>query len=451
MDLNRHLPVGAGAAADGQDTVEPGRGRIRGLEPHHCAEIVQRRIDGLVAGEPLHHLGRAVAVAVGVDQDLAARMGLDGVARMQVHDAVGAHDLPVGAARQHLAVEPRPFDRAAEDVDDATLAIGRVAEHLDAAERRRQRENRRLGNERHGCLTPAPATPKFRHETGAQAMRTAAISGLSMKRRDAIKLLGAAAASQLWPVSGHGQARKKIGFLYPGLSGPGKIRLQAFREGLREAGWGDAQVEIEARYAEGVVARNHTLAAELVAAKVDVLVPISFISVEAARAVTKTIPIVVGDLETDPIANGIAATLARPGGNITGVYFDFPDFSTKWIELLKEAMTRLSKVIVVRDPASPSPQLKGVQAAAGWMSVKLDLIDVGSFEEFDAAFQSVGGQRPDAVLILSSPLFGTNPGRVAELTTKYRLPTIMLFPEFARAGGLMAYGVNLLGMFHQVD
>jgi putative ABC transport system substrate-binding protein len=283
-------------------------------------------------------------------------------------------------------------------------------------------------------------------------MRTAAISGLSMKRRDAIKLLGAAAASQLWPVSGHGQARKKIGFLYPGLSGPGKIRLQAFREGLREAGWGDAQVEIEARYAEGVVARNHTLAAELVAAKVDVLVPISFISVEAARAVTKTIPIVVGDLETDPIANGIAATLARPGGNITGVYFDFPDFSTKWIELLKEAMPRLSKVVVVRDPSSPSPQLKGIETAAGWLNIRLDgIIDATSLDELDAAFRAASERKPDAVLILSSPLFGTNPGRVAELTTKYRLPAITLFPEFARVGGMMAYGVNLLGMFHQVD
>ena len=272
-----------------------------------------------------------------------------------------------------------------------------------------------------------------------------------MKRRDAIKLLGAAAASQLWPVSGHGQARKKIGFLYPGLSGPGKIRLQAFREGLREAGWGDAQVEIEARYAEGVVARNHTLAAELVAAKVDVLVPISFISVEAARAVTKTIPIVVGDLETDPIANGIAATLARPGGNITGVYFDFPDFSTKWIELLKEAMPRLSKVVVVRDPSSPSPQLKGIETAAGWLNIRLDgIIDATSLDELDAAFRAASERKPDAVLILSSPLFGTNPGRVAELTTKYRLPAITLFPEFARVGGMMAYGVNLLGMFHQV-
>src|SRR5207247_10694972 len=126
-------------------------------------------------------------------------------------------------------------------------------------------------------------------------------------------------------------------------------------------------------------------------------------------------------------------------GNVTGVVFDNPDFSTKCMELLKEAMPRLSKVVVVRDPASPSPQLKGVESAAGGMAVKLDLVNVGSVAEFDDAFRSISERRPDAVLILSSPLFGTNPGRMAELTAKYRLPTIMLFPEFARAGGLMAY------------
>ncbi len=275
-----------------------------------------------------------------------------------------------------------------------------------------------------------------------------------MKRRDAIKLLGAAAASQALSVSrsalGQAQTRKRVGFLYPGLGSVVTSRLQAFRDGLREAGWGDDKVEIDARFAESVAPRNAALAAELVAAKVDVLAPISFVSVEAARAATKTIPIVAFDLETDPIAAGIAANLARPGGNTTGVYFDFPDFSSKWMELLKEAVPRLAKVVVVRDPSSPSPQLKGIETAAKWLNVKLDgIVDVTSLDGMDAAFRSAGERHPDAVLILSSPLFGTNPARVAELTTKYRLPAITLFPEFARNGGLMAYGVDLPGAFHQ--
>jgi putative ABC transport system substrate-binding protein len=270
-----------------------------------------------------------------------------------------------------------------------------------------------------------------------------------MKRRDVVAGLGATAASHGWPAIAFGQSRKRIGLLYPGLETAAASRLQAFREALRGAGWPDGQIEIIPRFADGVAANNAPLARELVDAKVDILVPIAYIAVEAVRAATKTIPIVAFDLETDPVASGIAANLARPGGNITGVYFDFPDFSTKWMELLKETMPRLSKVVVVRDPASPSPQLKGVETAAGSLGVKLEVTDIRGFPEFDAAFRAVGEKHPDAVLILSSPLFGTNPVRLAEETTKNRLPAITLYPEFARMGGLMAYGVDLLGAFRQ--
>jgi putative ABC transport system substrate-binding protein len=293
-------------------------------------------------------------------------------------------------------------------------------------------------------------TPKFAHEIAAQAMRAGQMFGPDMKRRDAIKLLGAATIS-IWPRGSFGQPQKipKVGFLYPGLTVAGGSRLQAFREGLKTAGWDDGQVQVEARFAEGVSAKNAALAQELVAAKVDVLVPISFISVEAARAATKTIPVVCFDLETDPVASGIAATLARPGGNVTGVFFDFPDFRAKWIQLLKETIPGLTRAVVLRDSALHEPQLEGIEAGAGPLGVHLEIMDVGSLAEFDAAFRAISERRPDALLILSSPLFGTNPGRVAELTTRYRLPTITLFPEFARAGGLMAYGVDLLGAFRQ--
>lgn len=272
-----------------------------------------------------------------------------------------------------------------------------------------------------------------------------------MKRRDAVKLLGAVAAGSVLPMAAFGQARKipKIGFLYPGLATAGVSRLAAFREGLKEAGWGDDNVEVVVRYAETVSARYAPLAQELIAAKVDVLAVTAHVSVEAVRAATKTIPIVASDLETDPIAAGIAATLARPGGNITGVYFDFPDFSTKWMQLLKEAIPRLASVVALRDPANPSPQLKGIESVAGPMGVKVDVMEVGSLAEFDAGFRAVAERRPDALLILSSPLFGTNPDKLAEQTTKNRLAAITLFPEFARAGGLMAYGVDLLTMFRQ--
>jgi putative ABC transport system substrate-binding protein len=119
------------------------------------------------------------------------------------------------------------------------------------------------------------------------------------------------------------------------------------------------------------------------------------------------------------------------------------------MQLLKEAIPCLSSVVALRDPANPSPQLKGIQAAAGPMGVKVEVMEVGSLAEFDTMFRAVAERRPDALLILSSPLFGTNPDKLAEQTIKNRLAAITLFPEFARAGGLMAYGVNLLDMFRQ--
>jgi putative ABC transport system substrate-binding protein len=271
-----------------------------------------------------------------------------------------------------------------------------------------------------------------------------------VRRRDFFTALGATTVGAVLPTIAHGQVRKpKVGFLYPGLATAGVSRLAAFREGLKEAGWGDDKIEVVVRYAETVSARNVPLAQELIAAKVDVLAATAHVSVEAVRAATKTIPIVASDLETDPIAAGIAATLARPGGYVTGVYFDFPDFSTKWMQLLKEAIPRLANVVALRDPANPSPQLKGIESVAGPMGVKVEVMEVGRLAEFDSGFRAVAERRPDALLILSSPLFGTNPDKLAEQTAKNRLAATTLFPEFARAGGLMAYGVDLLTMFRQ--
>jgi putative ABC transport system substrate-binding protein len=267
-----------------------------------------------------------------------------------------------------------------------------------------------------------------------------------MRRREFMTLMGGAA---MWPLPAGAQARPKVGFLYPGLSTVAAGRLSAFREGLRASGWKDEQVEVITRYANGEASRNAGLAAELIAQHVDILVPISAGPLEAMHRATASIPIVAFDLETDPVAESLVTSLSRPGGNITGVFFDFPDFSTKWIELLKETLPGLAKVVVLQDPASPSPQLKGVNAAADLFGVKLELLEVRTLTELDSVFRAVSERRPDAVLLLSSPLFGTNPKRVADLTAQYALPAITLFPEFARSGGLMAYGVNLLDAFRQ--
>ena len=169
----------------------------------------------------------------------------------------------------------------------------------------------------------------------------------------------------------------------------------------------------------------------------------------AAKAATTTIPIIADDLESDPVASGFVTSLARPGGNISGVFSDFPDFGMKWLELLKEAIPTLSSAVVLWDPATGHIQMDAVKAAGRLLSVKLEVMDTPTVADLERAFTTADQHRPDAVVILSSPIFGTNPKLIAELTLEHRMPTVTLFPEIARAGGLMAYGPNLLGTFRQ--
>ena len=145
------------------------------------------------------------------------------------------------------------------------------------------------------------------------------------------------------------------------------------------------------------------------------------------------------------------ASLAHPGGNITGVFSDFPDFAQKWLELLKQAIPALSSAVVLRDPATGPLQWNAVQAAGRSLNIKLDVVEVRALGEVQAAFQAAEAKRPDAVVILSSPIFGTNPKLIADLALARHIPIATLFTEIARAGGLMAYGPNLLGTFHQAD
>jgi ABC-type uncharacterized transport system substrate-binding protein len=177
-------------------------------------------------------------------------------------------------------------------------------------------------------------------------------------------------------------------------------------------------------------------------------VPLSGLALNAVRSVKRT-PIVAFDLETDPIGSGLIKSLARPGGNVTGVFFDFPEFSKKWLELLKETVGGLSSVGILRDPAVGLSQLTAVEAAAALFNIRLDIIEVRGVADLDNAFLQANQRNVGAVIMLASPMFGTNPQRIAKLALRYRLPAITVFPEFAREGGLMAYGANLLDAIRQ--
>jgi ABC-type uncharacterized transport system substrate-binding protein len=156
------------------------------------------------------------------------------------------------------------------------------------------------------------------------------------------------------------------------------------------------------------------------------------------------------DLETDPVATGMIASLARPGGNITGLFFDFPEFRTKLLELLKEVVPSLSKIAVIWDPNSGPAQLKSIEVAAEVKKLKLEKLEVRNAAEMNQAFDTAKQANVDAAIILSSPFIGANAKLAAELTLRHRLPAVTLFSEFTRNGGLMSYGPNILDIYRHV-
>jgi putative tryptophan/tyrosine transport system substrate-binding protein len=227
-----------------------------------------------------------------------------------------------------------------------------------------------------------------------------------MRRREFIRV--AAVSAAVWPLAAHAQQTHpgaQIGLLYPGLAATAVTRVAALRDGLRAAGYGEAErVEVLARSSEGDPTQLAPLAADLVERKVDVLVPASPPAVRAAKSATTVIPIVADDLESDPVASGFISSLAHPGGNITGVFSDFPEFGTKWLELLKEAIPALSNVAVFWDPSTGPVQVDAVKAAGRLLNVQQQVVEVRAITGLERAFDAAAEQRPDAAVILSSPV-----------------------------------------------
>jgi putative ABC transport system substrate-binding protein len=265
-----------------------------------------------------------------------------------------------------------------------------------------------------------------------------------MKRRAFIGFVGGAAA---WPLAARAQKSEsapKIGFLFPGPEAVAVARSAPMLEGLRSAGFDvPSQATLITRATGGDPARLAPLIADLIATKIDVLVALGPQTVRAARAATSTIPIVTFDLESDPVESGILASLAHPGGNVTGVFLDFPNFSTVWLQFLKEAVPGLMKLVVLWDPSTATVQTKAVAAAAERVNVTIEVLQVEPPAGLDAVFDAASERHPDALLLLSSPIMSVYSKQMAELTLKHRLPAISLFANFARSGGLMAYGPDL--------
>jgi putative tryptophan/tyrosine transport system substrate-binding protein len=220
---------------------------------------------------------------------------------------------------------------------------------------------------------------------------------------------------------------------------------EAFRQGLRERGWVEGRnAVIEWRFAEGRMERFPDLAADLVRLKVDLIVTTGGPAARAAKQATTTIPIVAVAV-SDPVGQGFVASLARPGGNVTGLATLFPELAVKRLGLLKEILPGVSRVAVLWNAANPGNViiLRGVQAAARTLGVTLQSREVRGPDDFEAAFAKMSRERHDALMILDDPLLFQYRASIVDFAAKKRLPTMHPFRESVEAGGLIAYSVNL--------
>jgi len=225
-------------------------------------------------------------------------------------------------------------------------------------------------------------------------------------------------------------------------------RIEAFRQGLRELGFVEGKnIVIEWRYAEGKFDRLPALVAELVRLKVDVIVTSGPQATRVAKEATSTIPIVMSQ-DNDPVGNGFVTSLARPGGNITGLSILSPELSGKQLELLKEIVPKLARVAVVGDSNEPgnAQALKEVELAAETFKVQLQHVDVLNLEDIEHSFQSASKQRAGAVLVLNSPNFSSHRKEVVNLAAKNRLPAMYFRSDFVEDGGLMSYATNFIDL-----
>ena len=230
--------------------------------------------------------------------------------------------------------------------------------------------------------------------------------------------------------------------------------LDSFRQGLRERGYVEGQnTVIEYRSADGKIERLPALAAELARLKVDLIIAGSTPMARAAQQATSTIPI-VAPVMGDPVGDGLVASLARPGGNITGSTFLSPELVPKRLALLKEALPKVSRVAALWHPGAfgdrtTRDMLKQTEAAARALGVQLQLVEVRGLDEIDRAFSTMTKERPDALVVFPSPMLFGGRSRIVDLAAKHRLPSMTGNREYVEVGGLIAYGASVTDLYRR--
>jgi putative ABC transport system substrate-binding protein len=265
-----------------------------------------------------------------------------------------------------------------------------------------------------------------------------------VKRREFITLLGGATA---WPITAVTQSTGKVfhlGYLSSYSAESGKALLACFQDGLRQLGWVEGtNIRFDYRWSGGSATPMPALASELVSLHPDLIMVASTPGAQAVHKATKEIPVVFAGV-SDPVASGIVATLARPGGNITGVSNFLPATSGKLIELLRAVVPTATRFAVLRDPNNAGKQLElaELKQAAHDIGVTLEAVDARTVNDIEDAFSTIGRMNPDALITLLDGVTLTSRYHIAEWATRHRLPTIYQIKDFATAGGLMSYGLN---------
>jgi len=275
-----------------------------------------------------------------------------------------------------------------------------------------------------------------------------------VKRREFITLLGGTAVA--WPLAARAQqpALPVVAFINGGSPEVSATRAAAFRKGLNESGYVEGQnVTVEYHWLEGQYDRLPALAADLVRRQVTVITtPASTPAALAAKAATATIPIVFSVGE-DPVRLGLVASLARPGGNVTGVNLLTTEVTAKELRLLHDLVPKAVRIAVLVNPANAAtaePTLRGVQEAAPTIGLQIQILNATTIGEIDAAFASLARERPDALFVGPDGFFGSRRVQLVTLTAVNKIPTTYWDRDIVAAGGLMSYGTDLADAFRQV-
>ncbi len=273
-----------------------------------------------------------------------------------------------------------------------------------------------------------------------------------MRRREFITLLGGTAAT--WPLAARAQQSiPVVGFLHVASPDGSAFRVRAFRQGLKEAGFAEGEnVAIEYRWADNQADRLPLLAADLVRRRVAVICAVSIPAAFAAKAATTTLPIVFVATE-DPVKLGLVANLARPQGNLTGINFFASELAAKRLELLLELVPGAARIAVLVEPSNSvatASTLRDMEAAARGTQIQIQTFNASSSDEIDAVFASFVRERPDALLLASTPFFTDRRVQLALLAALHRLPAIYPWRDFVEAGGLISYGASLGDTYRQV-